>query len=307
MKQLLITGGLGFIGTNLIAAIRKNGNYRVTIFDNQTNPSGDLELSSDIELVVGDIRNKELLEQVMSGQDAVVHLAADTRVIDSIDQPMFNFDVNVIGTLNLLEAMRRHNVGLLVNASTGGAIIGEVPPPVHEDMVACPASPYGASKLAVEGYCTAYASSYGIKSISLRFSNIFGRHSKKKKSVVAAFLQGIVKNGYIDVFGDGSQTRDYLFVDDLAAGILRAMQTEQLEGVFQLGSGIPTSLNELIEVIRSIVPKKFRVDYHNFRAGEVKHTYCNIEKSRNAFGFRPETKLEDGIRATWDWYRNNLE
>jgi UDP-glucose 4-epimerase len=86
-------------------------------------------------------------------------------------------------------------------------------------MVACPASPYGASKLAVEGYCTAYASSYGIKSISLRFSNIFGRHSKKKKSVVAAFLQGIVKNGYIDVFGDGSQTRDYLFVDDLAAGI----------------------------------------------------------------------------------------
>jgi UDP-glucose 4-epimerase len=128
MKQLLITGGLGFIGTNLIAAIRKNGNYRVTIFDNQTNPSGDLELSSDIELVVGDIRNKELLEQVMSGQDAVVHLAADTRVIDSIDQPMFNFDVNVIGTLNLLEAMRRHNVGLLVNASTGGAIIGEVPP-----------------------------------------------------------------------------------------------------------------------------------------------------------------------------------
>ena len=301
MKHFFITGGLGFIGTNLIPSLKQAFDCRITILDNRTNPSGDLELSKGIELIEGDIQNKDLLEEVISGHDAVIHLAADTRVIDSIDHPENNFHVNVGGTLNILECMRIHGIKTLINASTGGAIIGEVPPPVHEGLLPNPSSPYGASKMAVEGYCSAYFQSYGIKTISLRFSNIYGRYSINKLSVVAAFLKDIKEKQRIQVYGDGSQTRDYLFADDLVRGIIQAIIQENLCGVFQLGSGEPTSINQLIKIIKEVVPIEFETDFHDFRKGEVLHTYCDITKAKEAFQFNPTTTILKGIEDTWEW------
>lgn len=301
MKQIAVTGGLGFIGTNLIPRLISAMGVRIRILDNLSNPSGDLILADGIDLIEGDIRSPERVEELVNGVDAVIHLAAHTRVMDSIEDPAVNFETNCIGTFNVLEAVRKHGIAHFVNASTGGAILGEATPPIHEDIVAKPASPYGASKLAVEGYCWAYAQSYGLKATSLRFSNIYGPHSSHKGSVVAAFIKSIRQQGEITVYGDGTQTRDYLYVDDLIDGIIGAIRAD-VSGVYQLGAGVGTSINELIDVIRRVSCRTFDVRYEPFRDGEIRHTWCDIKKARNEFGYSPGTSLEEGVRRTWQWF-----
>lgn len=296
-----VTGGLGFIGTSLVPRLRDRLGMDVRILDNLSNPSGELTIGPGIEVLQGDIRDAGAVDRFVRGADAVIHLAGHTRVTDSIEDPAVNFEINVIGGFRLLEAMRRHGVGRFVNASTGGAILGEVAPPVHEDMPPRPSSPYGASKLAVEGYCSSYAQSYGMKTASLRFSNIYGPHSRGKKSVVAAFLKAIRDDGRITIYGDGSQTRDYLYVDDLVDGILAAI-THGANGVYQLGSGRGASIDRLVDILRRVVDRPFAVDKQAFRAGEVVHTYCDIGRAHRDFGFAPAVDLEEGVRRTWAWF-----
>ena len=299
--DILITGGLGFIGTNLILRLRQRGEYNLTVLDNYSNTSTVLDAAGGMTIIKGDIGDKDLVSAAVKGKDAVVHLAAHTRVIDSIQQPLKNFSDNVIGTLNVLEAMRSHGVKRIINASTGGAILGEVPPPVHEGIAPSPMAPYGASKLAAEGYCSAYAHSYGLSYMNLRFSNIYGKYSLNKSSVVAAFMKDIMNKGAVTVYGDGTQTRDYLYVDDLADGIIEAMHADE-NGTFQLGSGKPTSINELLGILWEVSPVEFTCAYEDFRVGEIRHTYCDITKARECFGYNPSTSLTSGIRLTWDWY-----
>ncbi len=235
------------------------------------------------------------------GQDAVVHLAADTRVIPSIENPAHNFENNVIGTFNLLEECRDLGVNRIVAASTGGAIVGDVPPPVHERMAAQPTSPYGASKLMLEGYLSAYSGSYGMRGCALRFSNIYGPRSFHKGSVVAHFFKQILSGEPLVVYGDGSQARDFLYVGDLVEGIRVAVDGGSV-GAFQLGSGKPTTVNELLELIRSATGRDLDVQYEDFRAGEVVQTWCEIDKARRGFGFDPTTSLDEGISKTWAWF-----
>lgn len=306
MTTLAVTGGLGFIGTSLVPKLRRDLGVNVRILDNLSNPSGDLQASDGIEVIEGDVQDLGAVDRLVRGVDAVVHLAAHTRVIDSIEDPRTNFNVNAVGTFNILESMRRHSVRSFVNASTGGAILGEVSPPINEEIAARPASPYGASKLAAEGYCWAYAQSYGLNAVSLRFSNIYGPHSRRKGSVVAAFMKSIRQDGRVTVFGDGTQTRDYLFVGDLVQGIINAIR-KQAVGVYQLGFGRPTSLNELMEVLRSITGVSFDITYENFRAGEILHTYCDIGKAREEIGFAPEIGLAEGVRRTWAWFEREVD
>ena len=164
-----------------------------------------------------------------------------------------------------------------------------------------PTSPYGASKLMLEGYLSAYASSYGVSSAALRFSNIYGPRSFHKGSVVAHFFKQILEGKPLVVYGDGTQTRDYLYVGDLVAGIRTAIESD-VEGAYQLGSGHGTTLNQLIEAMRSVVGRPFEVDYQDFRAGEVRDTWCQVDKARQGFGFDPSTPLEQGLAETWDWF-----
>lgn len=299
-RNLLITGGLGFIGTNLLKQIDTD-RYKLSILDNLSNTS-DTPVDDDIVVFEGDVRNIKDVNTALRGKDVVIHLAAHTRVIESIENPSLNFEINTKGTFNVLEGMRLGGVETIVNASTGGAILGEVVPPVHENIAAKPSAPYGASKLAAEGYCSAYSASYGIQALSLRFSNIYGKFSKNKSSVVAAFIKGIAENGRVTIYGDGSQTRDYLYVEDLVTGIINAIESGN-SGVFQLGSGIPTDLNSLVGKLKKIMPYQFEVDFEDFRAGELRHTYCDISKAQKAFNFQPAVVLDTGIRDTWEWFR----
>jgi UDP-glucose 4-epimerase len=304
--KLLITGGAGFIGTNLIAHLCDAGQYDVTVLDNESAGRREHVAKFNVRFVKGDICDLSALNNSMRGQDAVVHLAADTRVMDSIENPQHNFNNNVVGTFNVLMAARACGIARVVSASTGGAILGEAVSPVHEELAPRPISPYGASKLAAEGYVNAFAASYGMKNSSLRFSNIYGPRSYHKGSVVAHFFKNILAGIPLTVYGDGSQVRDYLFVRDLVEGIRQAIESDAT-GVFQLGSQRPTSLNDLIKAIKEATGRDIDVQYNEFRPGEIHTTWCDISKARSAFGFAPDTPLETGLKSTWLWYLDQEE
>lgn len=305
MKNILITGGCGFIGQNLIAQINRRNSYdRIVVLDNESLGSFNGNIPDNVTFLKGDVRSQDDLRQAMQDCSRVVHLAADTRVMDSIENPAYNFEVNVIGTFNLLTIARELSVEGVINASTGGAIIGEAEPPVHEGMVPRPMAPYGASKLAAEGYGHAFSGAYGLNVMSLRFSNVYGPLSLHKGSVVAHFLRKILKGEPLTVYGDGSQTRDYVFVEDLCDGICRALEAPTA-GVFQLGTGRPTSINDLISIIRDTVddPARIEVHYEDWREGEIRHTHCDISHARRMLGYSPDTELSQGIARTWEWFR----
>lgn len=302
MKKVLITGGAGFIGRHVAAHLVEHGDYEVTVLDNES--LGDrkhLDLDR-VRFVSGDLRSRDDVRTALEGQEAVVHLAADTRVMDSIEDPTNNFDNNVVGTFNLLQGCRDLRVSRVVAASTGGAILGDVEPPVHEEMAPQPSSPYGASKLMLEGYLSAFSHSYGVSGCALRFSNIYGPRSFHKGSVVAHFFKKILAHEPLVVYGDGSQTRDYLYSGDLVKGIRAAIEGEA-EGAFQLGTGKGTTLNELLDVMRTVTDWDFEVQFEDFRAGEVRDTWCQIDKARAELGFDPQIGLEQGMSETWEWFQ----
>ncbi len=290
----------------MVQRLSDHGGYEITVLDNESLGTPEFVADRVSSYVMGDICSPDTLDQVLPGQDTVVHLAADTRVMDSIADPGRNFDINVVGTFGLLNKVLEHGVGQFINASTGGAIIGEATPPVHEEMLPRPTAPYGASKLAVEGYCSAYHGAYGLQTASLRFSNIYGPLSFHKGSVVAHFFKRILKSEPLVIFGDGSQTRDYLFVGDQVVGIQQTID-QQPDGIFQLGSGKPTSLNELIDAMRVVVDDQPFPDvvHEDFRRGELRHTWCDISKAKSVLGFAPETPLVDGLSTTWSWFKAN--
>lgn len=299
--MILVTGGCGFVGSNLVPRLEAAG-HAVRVLDNET--VGKRAHLEDFggSFIAGDIRDEAVLAAAMKGVDAVIHLAADTRVIDSIADPAFNFDVNVVGSFRLLEAMRAAGVHRLINASTGGAIIGEADPPVHEGMVPSPIAPYGAAKMAVEGLCSAWAGSYGFQALSLRFANVYGPRSYHKGSAVAAFMRQALLGAPLTVYGDGEQTRDFVYVGDLCDGILRALDAGR-SGVLQLGSGRPLSVNALIAAIRAVAaPLPVMVEHRPARAGEIMHTWCDVSRARAAIGFAPDTPLAAGLAETWQWF-----
>jgi UDP-glucose 4-epimerase len=307
-RACLITGGAGFIGVNLIRALSPVlGGIRV--LDNlSSGRAQDLE-GLPVDLIVGDIRDRQAVDASMDGVKLVIHLAANTGVVQSVADPGNDMAINVSGTLNLLLAAVRHRVERFIFASTGGAIVGEVNPPVHEEMPPRPLSPYGAGKLAGEGYCSAFWGSYGLKTIPLRFANIYGPYSYHKGSVIAKFFRQVRAREELIIYGDGEQTRDFLYVTDLCRAIISAVEGDLPYGQpIQLGTGRETSINNLVNLMRQVVGERFpAVKYAEPRAGEVRRNFVSIARARKHLNFSPQTGLPEGLRQTWDWFRRRAE
>ena len=305
MASYLVTGGCGFIGVNLVSRLVARG-QRVRVLDNLSLGTPQ-DLDPGAELIVGDIRDSAAVAKAAHGMEIVVHLAAHTRVVESVSDPQLNFEINAAGTLNVLRAAAAAGAQKFIFASTGGAIVGEQELPVHEGMVPCPKSPYGASKLAGEAYCSAFCGSFGLNTVALRFSNVYGTYSHHKGSVIAQFFKHLIEGEPLVIYGDGRQTRDFLYVDDLIDAVLLAAKANVPGQVFQIATGRETSLTDLVALMREVVGHQLNVQYQPPRAGEVFRNYASIAKARNVLGYEPRTSLREGLHLTWEWFSSRSD
>lgn len=301
--RVLVTGGCGFIGVHLVAAL-VHGAWRVTVLDDES-AGARAELGRlPVKYAGCDIRDAEGVTAAMAGQDAVVHLAARPDVASALDDPGATHEINVRGTINVLEAARRHAVGHVVAASSGGTVIGRAGAPVHEATAPRPLSPLGASKAAMEAYLHAYASSYGVATCAARLANVYGPGGRHKASAVLRFLRQWRDGEPVSRRGDGSQSRDFVYVADVVEGICRILD-RGAQGVFQIGSGTPTSLDALLaQIARTCGRTPAAIRPEPALSGEVHTTYCDISRARTELGFAPATALPDGLAATWRWVRD---
>lgn len=300
---VLVTGGAGFVGANLIRDLLENGS-QVRVLDNLSATSADYLDTCDVELVIGDIREPAIVARSVQDVDAVVHLAAQTGVPGSLENPRLDAEVNVVGTLNLLEACRHSEINKFVFASSN-APLGRQKAPATEDKVPLPISPYGASKLAGEGYCLAYHGSWGLNTVVLRFANLYGPYSAHKQSVVAHFCKQLLQGQDLVVDGDGLQTRDFIYVADLCRAVRLALNSEASGEILQIATGVKTSILELIAMLTSISGVEATVSHSEARAGDIRHNYSVIDKARSVLGWSPQTELAAGLRETWEWFRNH--
>jgi UDP-glucose 4-epimerase len=260
----------------------------------------------EIQILRSDVGDGAVLERACQGADGVVHLAANTGIADSLEDPLGHCASNVVGALTVLEACRRQGVGRCVIASSGAAV-GDAEPPMHERLLPNPISPYGASKLAAEAFCRAYRGAFGLGAVALRFSNVYGPHSGHKSSVVARFIGTILEDRPLTIYGDGQQTRDFIYVEDLTEAIVAALGVARtVAPVYQIGSGVETSVNTLFGLLGDLAQNRLgrrpRVEHRARRAGEVERNFADISRAHADLGFTPATALGRGLEATFDWF-----
>ena len=325
--KVLITGGCGFIGTSLIKQLFSEGVQSVRVVDNLSvgsredlgsvcrfverstshpNPLAHPTQPSSVELIVGDILDDQLALKAAEGMDAIVHLAANTGVGPSVENPRLDCMTNVIGTLNYLEAARHNRVKRFIFASSG-APIGECQPPIHEELSPHPVSPYGASKLAGEGYCSAYFRTFGVETVSLRFGNVYGPGSGHKNSVVAKFVRQAMHGETWEIYGDGRQTRDFIYIDDLIRAIRLAATRDGISGeVFQIATNAETTVGELVEALLPILANvdinDVKVRHTAPRLGDVRRNFSDTSKAKRRLGWQTEVELAEGLKRTVEWF-----
>lgn len=323
----VVTGGCGFIGANLVNRLCDEGGHTVRVVDDLSTGRRDyLEIDSEVnpaagdglepvyelqggavQLVTADILDREVARRAVRGADAVVHLAAATGVPQSVEDPFGDCRTNVVGTLTYLDAAADASANRFVLASSG-APLGACDPPVHEEMAPRPAAPYGASKLAGEGYCSAYYHSFDLEPAALRFGNVYGPYSAHKESVVARFVRRGLSGRDLEIFGDGEQTRDYIYSGDLVEAVLRAAREPGVGGeIFQIATNVETSVNELAAVVNEQLSKlglsPADAEHAPPRKGDVRRNYSDISKADEVLDWRPRTGLAEGVRRTIEWFR----
>ena len=298
--RALVTGGCGFIGANLVPMLVDAG-IDVCVLDDLSRGRAD-RLPPGVELIEGDIRDDDAADRAVRGSDAVVHLAAFGSVAESVTDPVPNFDVNARGTLTMLRAAADAGVERFVFASTGGALIGDADPPVDESSLPRPISPYGASKLCGEAYCHAFRGSYGIDTVALRFANVYGPRSEHKKGAVTAFIKRALRGEPLVIYGDGSATRDFIYVDDLCGGIRAALTGARGLEVIHLASERETSIRELAQLVLEVTGANVPIEHEPRRRGEVERNFAIARRAAEVLGFRSRMSLEDGLAATAEWF-----
>jgi UDP-glucose 4-epimerase len=301
--KTLVTGGAGFIGSNLVQLLLKEG-HQVTVLDNLC--SGyrcNLKPFPEVRLLVGDVRDRSEVELAIKGCEVIFHLAASVGNTRSIEHPVIDAETNVLGTLNVLEVARRHCVRKLVYSSSAG-IFGELKTlPIGETHGVEPDSPYGATKLCAEKLCLAYAKLYDLEAICLRYFNVFGVNQRYDAygNVIPIFAHKLVFGQPITIFGDGEQTRDFINVRDVAEANYLAGMNHGVSGAFNLGSGSRVTINELVRIMEMVSGLCAQTVHGTPRRGDVRDSLADISMIRSAIGFSPQVSFETGVREYMDW------
>ncbi len=309
--RYLVTGGAGFIGSNIVDELLRRG-HNVTVLDDFS--SGKEENLSPalakIRLIRGDICDLEAAREACEGADYVLHLAARTSVPRSVKDPIETNHVNIDGTLNVLVAARDARVRRVVYAASSAAY-GETPSlPKTETMLPAPISPYGVTKLVGEMYAQVFGRAYGLENVSLRFFNVFGPRqdpSSQYSGVLSRFILAILEGSAPVVYGDGQQSRDFTYVDNVVDISLRACEAPSISGkVFNAGTGVRISLNDVLRILGEIMTAPVRAKYNPPRPGDILHSQADISLAAKFLGYSPCVGFEEGLRRTWKWYSESL-
>jgi nucleoside-diphosphate-sugar epimerase len=305
-RYFLVTGGAGFIGSNVAEAVAARGDRVRVLDDLSTGRRENLTAIGDVDLVEGDLRDPAAVRRAVDGVEGIFHQAALRSVPRSVDDPTSTNDVNVNGTLNLLMAAREAGVRRVVYASSSSAYGDDPTLPKVETLPSNPISPYAVAKLAAEHYCRTFARLYGLETVSLRYFNVFGPRQNpesKYSAVIPRFLELGLAGVPLEVHGDGEQSRDFTYIDNVVQGNLLAMDAPDVSGeVFNVACGTRHTLLAIAEAIGSFLGRPLERNHVASRAGDVRHTQADIGKARRLLGFDPKVSFEDGMTRTCEYF-----
>jgi len=306
--KVLVTGGAGFIGSNLVRQLVEDEND-VTVIDNLLSGyRSNLVPFPQIRFIEGDIRDEALVAEAITGVEVVFHLAASVGNKRSIDYPLIDADINVMGTLKVLESARREGVRKIVASSSAG-IFGELKTlPIREDHPVDPDTPYGSTKLCMEKECLAYAKLYDMEAVCLRYFNVYGPNQRFDAygNVIPIFAFQMLRGEQLTIFGDGEQTRDFINVRDIVQANIKAAMANDLSGAFNIGSNCRTTINRLVDLLRAISGIEPQIVCGPPRSGDVRHSLADITAARDAFGFEPSVSMEEGLKEYMSWAANEV-
>ena len=301
--KVLVTGGAGFIGSHMVDRLVNDG-YDVRIFDNLS--TGRLENiqsllnAGKVDFIKGDIRDIPLVTKSVDDVDVIIHFAAVTSVPFSVANPDLTFDVNLLGTLNLIRASVYSDVDRFVFVSSCAVCGDPKSLPVREEYQTHPISPYAESKLVAERYCLGFQERQLLRSVVLRFFNVYGPRQGMNdySGVITRFIERVRQREPLMIYGDGSQTRDFVNVHDIVEAVLASMESSAAEGeVFNIGSGKFTSINELAKAILELAGVDLEIRHEKSRAGDIKDSYAGISKAKKFIGYEPKVSLKEGLRG----------
>ena len=304
--EILITGGAGFIGSHILAQLQGRRDMDVVVFDNLSSGSKE-HVPAGMELVEGDVCDEAAVDALFADHhfDAVIHLAAQTMVPTSVEQPVLDCRINLEGVLHVLEACRIHGTGHILFSSSAAVYGDNLHIPLKETERLVPTSPYGITKMTTEHYLRVYHELYGMDATVFRFANVYGERQGEKGEggVVSIFCKLLSQRQGITVFGDGNQTRDFVYAGDIAQAIIRALPLKGYH-TMKVSTGQETSINDLIRSFEKAVGYTVPVQYTAPRTGDILRSVLSNEALKRDLGFVPEMDLEEGIRRTYDWYRS---
>ena len=301
--KILVTGGAGFIGSNLVKQLIVDGNEVVVLDNLMSGYQSNLKPFTAVRFIQGDIRDDVAVSNAMEGVEVVFHLAASVGNKRSIDNPLVDASINVMGTLTVLEAARRCGVRKIVASSSAG-IFGELKTlPIKEDHPVEPDTPYGSTKLCMEKLCLAYAKLYNIEAVCLRYFNVYGPNQRFDAygNVIPIFVFKMLHNEPLTIFGDGEQTRDFVNVHDVVQANIKAAMTRGVSGAFNIGSGTTITINNLVAILQNTAAIAVKVIHGDPRPGDVRDSLADISAARNAFGFEPSAQIEEGLVEYMTW------
>lgn len=302
-QSILVTGGLGFIGSHLVDELAPQN--QVAVIDNRRHDA-DYTPSESVEVIDGDIRDQQALARASSGVDLIFHEAALVSVDESVDDPVGSHDVNVGGTLQVLEEARQEDARVVSASST--AIYGEPAQlPIEESQAKSPESPYGAQKLTGDIYTRQYADLYGLETVSLRYFNVYGPRQRPGPygGVISIFIDQALSNESITVHGDGSQTRDFVHVTVVVRANLMAATTERIGKSYNVGTGTETSVVEIAEGVRELIGSDSEIIHEDAREGDIERSRADVSRATNELGFAATVPLDSGLRDLIDWMRTS--